>query len=73
LQGLFQGVIYSDREKAINEMQKNIGSLLVACPIQIIINVAVCFEGKRVLKTKKPFLVPMTSLGCREREILSVI
>jgi len=52
-------------------MQRNDGSLLLARPIQIIINVTVCVEGRRVLKTNNPFLMPITSSGSREEEIPS--
>lgn len=57
-----ESVVLTD--KATNGMLKNAGSLLVANPIiQILINVAVCVKAKRVLETKKPFLIPVTWSG----------
>jgi hypothetical protein len=73
LQGLYRGINYCDGQRAENEMQRNDGSLLLACPTQTIINVTVRAEGRRVLKTNKPFLMSTTSSGSREQEILSFI
>ena len=72
-QGLYQGINYSEGQRAENEMQTNDRSLLLACLVQTVINVTVCVEWRRVLKTNKPFLMPMTSSGSREQEIPSFI